>query len=206
MALRCANSSCEIPLSIRASRIARPNAINAGSLACFGEEIGMRRSSAYDADYTTDYLPHPLRMFRVDKSFQLAVPPALEDAAAAGHFHLVQVIGNRTVWLIHALSAPDENGLRWWKKTLVDHISMALKFATLEGWQVKDLYVLAPQHLFLGEALSLRRCARIVECLEPDGSEPCWRIEADGFTFIDSAYGTLVGEEIQKRVVWSRTG
>lgn len=143
-------------------------------------------------------------MFRVDKSFQMPVPAALEDEGCAGHFHLVQIVGNRTIWLIHAQSPPDQHGLRWWKKTLVDHVSIALQLSNLEGWHVQELYVLPAHHLAPSEPLSLRRCMKIVECSEPDDSEPCWRVETEGLTFLDSAYGTLAGEEIERRTVWSR--
>lgn len=61
MAAICASSSWEIPRSLRAARIATPSATSAGSFACRGEAIGIREWLPYDANHTTDDLPHLFR-------------------------------------------------------------------------------------------------------------------------------------------------
>lgn len=60
IALRWANSSCEMPCARRHRRIAAPSATSAGSFAC-RDEMGMYPWSAYDANHTTDDLPHAQR-------------------------------------------------------------------------------------------------------------------------------------------------
>jgi hypothetical protein len=87
IALRWASSSWETPCATRHRRMAAPSATSTGSFACRGDEIGMRRCSAYDANRTTDDLPHAL------------LPPADSVAAspATNRLHRRDALADRRV-------------------------------------------------------------------------------------------------------------
>lgn len=77
IALRWASSSWETPCATRHRRMAAPSATSTGSFACRGDEIGMRRCSAYDANRTTDDLPHAL----------LSPANSVSSPSATNHLH-----------------------------------------------------------------------------------------------------------------------
>jgi hypothetical protein len=71
---RCANSSCEMPCDLRTDEIACPSATSAGSSACFGDGVGMDKSSCTAYDHTTDDNPQKLlQCFESTTNSELAV-------------------------------------------------------------------------------------------------------------------------------------
>ena len=141
-------------------------------------------------------------MFRVENSFKLHIPAELDGPDCAGHFFVAEVIGNRPMWLVHALSPALADGLKWWQTFLVDHVTTAVEFTQSDSWLAYDLYVLLPPHIAHSGGPRLCRCDLVVQCEEPDATGVCWRVELPGVTFLESALDTPLGREVPQRIVW----
>jgi hypothetical protein len=147
-------------------------------------------------------------MFRVDESFEIHIPPALRQVTsddACRYYGIVDLVGNRPLWLVHALTHRGTTAGRW-KRLLFSRMEDVLQTLASPGWDERHLYVLAPQYLTGMDTITLLSCTSVERCMEPDNDNICWRVQTSHGALLDSTFGTEAGSERHACVVWSQAG